>query len=319
MRLLRCLCLCMGSIGSAHSFAWVVAGLLAATSRAGGLAAICWPPLNPEPPAQGETTAGLKLLTPRVRDDLPSSDSVIRQSERQESACRSCRASLPRCEALAPHAAPCCRSAYRHVNDDNYAFSNCCAWPRSNWAPLCGCIARCMGRAITPLVRAPRLRTRMRHKTCLLKHQATHRMQGSSKRWSIVAAGVSSSMAHFQYLLRSDRPQIDDILCGNVLREVCGTGSSAAVSGLLWTCWHAVVVSLESPGRGSVCDGQSAPSPAPCAPAQVMSWLAVPDLLGGASLVSKRWQAAAGCKEVWRRKVSLASSAPPLCSCHSFQ
>jgi hypothetical protein len=34
---------------------------------------------------------------------------------------------------------------------------------------------------------------------------------------------------------------------------------------------------------------------------QVLSWLGVPDLSGSAALVCKRWHAASGCKEVWRR------------------
>jgi hypothetical protein len=34
---------------------------------------------------------------------------------------------------------------------------------------------------------------------------------------------------------------------------------------------------------------------------QVMSWLGVPDLAGGAGLVCKRWNEASECTEVWRR------------------
>jgi hypothetical protein len=41
----------------------------------------------------------------------------------------------------------------------------------------------------------------------------------------------------------------------------------------------------------------------PPPPLQVLSWLEVPDLLGGASLVCKHWRSAASCKEVWRRRV----------------
>jgi len=115
---------------------------------------------------------------------------------------------------------------------------------------------------------------------------------------------------------RQPAPSIE-LLDGNALREVGGDGSAIAMPYYTsatppFPLPHALPPLLLGEG-GRVCAASAAAVAIPRAPTgfwvlpppplQVLSWLEVPDLLGGASLVCKHWRSAASCKEVWRRRV----------------